>query len=152
MNRIARLSIILCVLLAGAGVAVVAYGWADRMFRTSMAENIEFKRMHHAPGKVLSFSIMKPAQQVHGIGEGSPQYKICFSINSFSDIPSGLQEEYAAAERARSLKDGPQCIISRHTSLPANMKPGDALEVDYLLYGKGVITVERLVASGQDIH
>jgi hypothetical protein len=151
MKWIARISIIVCLLLASAFATVAAYRWADGMFRARMHENYEFKRMHVSSGRVVSVSKVKLGQQGEGSGEDSPHYKICFSIDSFSDIPSDLQEEYAAAERARTIKEGPHCIISRQTSLPSNLKPGDALEVNYLLYGSGVITVERLVVAGKDI-
>lgn len=151
MKWIARISIILCVLLASAVAAVAVYRWADGMFRARMHENYEFKRMHVSSGEVISISKVKLGQQGKDSGEDLPNYKICFSIDSFSDIPSDLQEEYAAAEKARTIKEGPQCIVSRQTSLPSNLKPGDALEVNYLLYGRGVITVERLVVAGKDI-
>jgi hypothetical protein len=151
MKRTARLTIILCVLLATAGAALVAYRWVDGVFRVRMTDNYEFKRMHTSRGEVISISPMQAEQQAKGGAPGPPHYKICFSIDSFSDIPLDLQAEYAAAESARNIKEGPQCITSRNASLPASLKPGDTLEVDYLLYGRGIITVERLVASGQDI-
>jgi hypothetical protein len=63
-----------------------------------------------------------------------------------------LREEYSTAEKARILKNAPECIITTQASLPSNLKEGEAIDVYFLLYGQGVITVERLVVSGQDIN
>ena len=152
MNRHARLSIMVCVLLATVGVAVVAYHWVDRLFRDRMAANYEFKRAHVSSGRVLSVS---PIQQGKESGQNAgdfPHFKVCFSIDSFADIPRDLQEEYETAERLRTAKDGPRCIVPHEALHHSNLKPGDPIEVDYLLYGGGTITVSRIVVYGQELE
>lgn len=152
MKRYVRLSIIVSVLLVSIGcAAVAAYHWADRLLRDRMAANYAFKRVHVSSGKVLSVS---PSQQGNesGLDAGNfPHFKICFSIDSFADIPRDLQDEYDTAERVRIAKEGPRCIIPHEALRHSDLKSGDPIEVNYLLYGRGVITVSRLVVYGQDL-
>jgi len=152
MTPKSRVLIVLIALLLGGIAVVFAYRLADGIFRARMAENYESKRIHVSSGKVLTVSATESEVPKGGTAEGPPRYKICFSIDSFSDIPNDLREEYSTAEKARILKNAPECIITTQASLPSNLKEGEAIDVYFLLYGQGVITVERLVVSGQDIN
>jgi hypothetical protein len=100
---------------------------------------------------VLSVSPMPQGNEGGPNAGDYPHLKICFSIDSFADIPRDLQEEYARAERLRTAKEGPRCIITHQALHHSDLKPGDPIEVDFLLYGGGVITVSRIVAYGQDL-
>jgi hypothetical protein len=139
-------------LLASVGAAaVVAYHWADRLFRNNLAANYEFKRVHVSNGRVLSVSPIEPGKESGKNTEDLPHLKICFSIDSFSDIPRNLREEYETAEKVRIVKEGPRCIIPHQKLRDTDLKPGDPIEVDYLLYGKGVAIPSRIVVQGQDL-
>jgi hypothetical protein len=125
------------------------YLWIDRRFRESMASSYEFKRMHVAPGTLKSIS---GADNQTPAETNSPrEYTVCFSINSFSDVPRDLQSEYEEVERTRLAKDGPRCIQERNQgSIDGTV--GEAIQVYYLIYGQGAITVERLLIRGQDLN
>ena len=72
-----------------------------------MAANYEFKRVHVSNGRVLSVSPIEPGKESGQNTGDYPHLKICFSIDSFSDIPRDLQEEYETAEKVRTAKEGP---------------------------------------------
>jgi hypothetical protein len=125
------------------------YFWIDRRFRESMASSYEVKRMHVAPGTLKSIS---GADNKKIAKSDSPrEYTVCFSIDSFSDVPRDLQSEYEEVERTRTSKDGPRCIRERNQS-SIDGTPGQAIQICYLLYGQGAITVERLVIRGQELN
>lgn len=152
MKRYARLSIIVCVLLASVGyAAVAAYQWADRLFRDQMAANYEFKREHVSSAKVLSVSPIEPGKASGQNVEDFPHFKICFSIDSFTDIPRDLQKEYETAEKIRRAKDGPMCIVPHQALRDTDLKPGEPIEVYYLLYGRGIALPTRIVVEGQEL-
>ena len=130
---------------------VVLYHLADWAFRRAMAASSEFKRMHVAPGTIINFSGSSQGAQRRG-GTDPEVYTVCFSIDSFSDVPSDLQAEFANAERARVAKNGPECITAYDPTGQIRAVPGDSIEVYYLLYGNGVITVERVVVHGQELR
>jgi hypothetical protein len=117
-----------------------------------MAANYEFKREHVSSGKVLSVSPIEPGKESGKNTGDFPHLKICFSIDSFTDIPRDLQEEYETAEKIRFAKEGPQCIIPHQALRHTDLKPGDPVEVDYLLYGRGVAIPSRIVVYGQDLE
>jgi len=152
LRRNVWILIILCVVLAGVGTSGMIYRWADKVFRNQMAANYQFKRAHVSVGKVLSVSMVQPKQGVTNSSDDQPKYKICFKIDSFADVPPELRSEYEAAERSRERAEGPPCVIARQTQLPTKIRSGQAVQVVYLLYGKGVITVERLVVDGQELE
>ena len=137
MKLLFRVLALVCVL----AVLIGGYFWLDRKFHEAVASNYEFKRMHVAPGALKSISEGAAA---------SPT--MCFTIDSFSDIPHDLQAQYAEAERSRTAKDGPRCIRVSGQRSPIAGMPGEAIQVYYLLYGHGVITVERVAIRGQELN
>jgi hypothetical protein len=142
MKLIFRMLAFVCVL----AVLIGGYFWLDRKVRRDMAFNYEFKRMHVAPGTLRSIS--------GGASTSSSAHAptVCFTIDSFSDIPHDLQAEYAAAERSRTAKDGPRCIqVSDQRSSSIAGMPGESIQVYYLLYGHGVIDVESVAVRGQEL-
>ena len=140
-----KVPVILGVLTALIG----GYFLIDCRFREATASSYEFKRMHVARGTLKSIS---GADSKTPAGTDTRrEYTVCFSVDSFSDVPSDLQSEYSGAERAHTAKDGPRCIRgSNQNSIGGT--PGEAIQVYYLLYGQGEITVERLVIRGQELN
>ncbi len=151
MKRYVRLLITVCILLAIVVLAIVVSRRADRRFHDRMAQSYEFKRTHISGGTVLSFTPVQVAKGSGRDGENFPHFKICFSIDSFEDIPRDLQAQYQTAEKLRTAKEGPRCMVPHEELRHGDLKPGDTIEVDYLLYGSGVITVSRIVVYGQDL-
>lgn len=151
MKRYVRLLITVCALLALVGVAIVVYRRADRKFHDRMAESYEFKRTHVSSGTVLSITPVQVGKEPERDVDNFPHFKICFSIDSFKDVPRDLQEQYQTAEKLRTAREGPRCMVPREVLRHRDLKPGDAIEVDYLLYGSGIITISRIVVRGQDL-
>ena len=114
-----------------------------------MASSYEFKRMHVAAGTLKSIS--RADNQTPPETDSPREYTVCFSINSFSDVPRDLQSEYEEVERARMAKDGPRCIRERNQG-SFNGTPGETIQVYYLIYGQGAITVERLAIRGHYLN
>jgi len=123
--------------------------WIDRAFRETMKSNYEFKRMHTAPGTLKSISGAANKSSVES--DGWRTYTVCFTLDSFSDLARNLQQEYAETERSRMTRDGPRCIQVRD-GRSVEGTPGEAIQVDYLIYGHGAIAVERLVIQGQQMR
>jgi hypothetical protein len=132
-------------------VAVAAYHWADRIFRDRRAANYEFKRAHISSGRILSVLQIEPGKDSEQNTKGFPHFKICFSIDSFKDIPRDLQEEYETAEKIRTIQEGPMCIVPHQALRDIDLKPGEPIEVYYLLYGRGVALPTRIVVHGQEL-
>lgn len=151
MKARSRVLIWIGVVVACFSATPVVYHFADQAFRRSMHANYEFKRMHVAPGTIVNFTDSSQIAQRTG-GKVLGEYTVCFSIDSFSDVPSDLQAEYADAERARVAKQGPECITAHDQSGQIRTVPGDSIEVYYLLYGNGKITVEGVVVHGQELQ
>lgn len=114
-----------------------------------MTANYEFKRGHVAPGTLKSISAAEINTTVED--DNSRTYTVCFTIDSFPDVPRDLQSEYAQAERERMAKDGPRCIRAR-SQRPIDGRPEEAIRVYYLIYGHGAITVERLTIQGGELN
>jgi len=129
-------------------VLIGGYFWIDRNFHNVTTANYEFKRMHVAPGTLKSVSAVDTKTPV---GDSVRTYTVCFTIDSFSDVPRDLQSEYAQAERTRIANDGPRCLrVRNQRSIEGT--PEEAVQVYYLLYGHGAITVERLRIRSQELN
>jgi hypothetical protein len=115
-----------------------------------MAASYEFKRSHTAPGTVTSFQVLRKTPNDAG-AQTSGVSTVCFTIDSFSDLPNDLQAEYADAERARVAKEGPRCITARDPTGQIQVAPGDPIKIDYLLANSGVIEVSRVVVHGHEL-
>jgi len=151
VGKINAMKSLMKVLVVGGVLAALigSYFWIDRKFRESMASSVEFKRMHVAPGTLTSIS---GADNKTLADTNKPrEYTVCFSIDSFSDLSRDLHSEYEEVKRTRTAKDGPRCIRARYQS-SIDGTPGQRIQVYYLLYGKGAITVERLVIQGQELN
>jgi hypothetical protein len=147
-ENVMKPKLMLLIVVCGSAALIGGYLWIDRKFHNVMTTNYEFKRVHMAPGTLKSVSAADIQTPVEG--DGTRTYTVCFTIDSFSDVPRDLQSEYEQAERTRTAKDGPRCIrVSNQRSIDGT--PKEPIQVYYLLYGQGTITVERLVIGGKEL-
>jgi hypothetical protein len=146
MKARSRVLVGMGIVTACIAATIVVLDVADRTFTRSMAASYEFKRAHTAPGTVIRFEV--PSQSAE---QTTSVFTLCFSIDSFSDVPRDLQAEYADAERARVAKEGPRCIAAHDPSGQLKVATGDPIEVVYLLENGGVIDVPRVVIHGKEL-
>lgn len=132
------------VLVASIGIAVLAasYWWLNSRYTKGMAFAVQHKSVKHSSGKMLSVVALAPDDAAQ---RGPTKYNVCFSIESSSEIIDSERGEYQAA------LSRPFCRNSKNPAA-AKLKPGDGLEIGYLLENEGQISVARIEASGQSIY
>jgi hypothetical protein len=109
-----------------------------------MAIAIRHKSGQHAPGTVLTVSRIQSNEKLAPV-------RICFSIDSFSEVATEDRNEYQQAERARQMAEGPRCITSYSHPFAESLKPGDHLYISFTLENGGQIAVTGISANGQDL-
>jgi len=150
MKARSRVLVVVGIVVACFAATVVMLNLAGRAFKRSMAASYEFKRGHIAPGTVTSFQVLRKSTNDAG-AQTTGVSTVCFTIDSFSDVPNDLQTEYADAERARMAKEGPMCITARGPIGQIQMAPGNPIKIEYLLENSGVIDVSTVVIHGQEL-
>jgi hypothetical protein len=133
-----------CLVLLAFAIAVHVYRWADSRFRADMAVAIRHKSGQHAPGTVLTVSKTE-------LKEKLPSVRICFTIDSFSEVAIEDRSDYERAERARQKAEGPRCEKSYAIPFADSLKPGDHLDVSFTLENGNRVAVSRLSANGQEL-
>jgi hypothetical protein len=120
-----------------------------RSFDTGMKVAIQHKSAQHAPGTILSVLDLSSGGQAE---EQEGRVRVCFSIDSFAEVSNEDRLTYETAERARQAAKGPRCEVVRVTSSTRSMRPGDHLDVNFLLENEGQIDISRLATHGQEIY
>jgi len=109
---------------------------------------MQHKSAQHAPGTVLS--IKRIPGEVDSDGP-SKQKRVCFSSDSFAEVSNEDRSEYEPVERARQAADGPRCLDLNTDSSAVPLKPGDHLDVYFMLENEGKIDLVRVSAHGRDL-
>ena len=142
MKPVSRTLFIALIALVGVSIILVSCRWFNRRFTQGMEVAVQHKAVKHSPGKVLSATKLALEESSQGDAQ---QYRICFSIESSSEIANEERSEYQDA------LNRPSC---RNVQNPAaaKLKVGDVLAIGYLLENEGQISVARIETSGQSIY
>jgi hypothetical protein len=110
---------------------------------------VQHKSAQHAPGTILSVFNLSSGSQAE---EQEGRARVCFSIDSFAEVSIEDRPIYEPVERAREVTKGPRCEVVRVTSSTRSMRPGEHLDINFLLENEGQIDISRLAIHGQDIY
>jgi hypothetical protein len=98
--------------------------------------------LHHANGHLLE---IEPA------GGIAKSYNLCFSIDSFADLPANEQDFYQIHERAFVAAHGPRCWKSFAVETVPSLKPGSTLDVLFTQENGAEIAIRGLAANGSNL-
>jgi hypothetical protein len=143
-----RTSFVVLFLIVGVGLAIPICRRISRSLDANRALAIQHKSAHHSPGTILSVTKLPWDRDSH---EESDRVRICFSIDSFAELSSEDRGEYEPAERARQAGNVPSCRDSNVELSEVPLKPGDHLDVYFLLENEGQIDVVRVSTQGRDL-
>lgn len=104
--------------------------------------------MLHAPGTIVRVEERAHDEQSEDLLPGP---RVCFSIDSFAEIPSTERAACESAERARLAKQGPRCRDTAVDPSAVHLKAGDPLDIYFRLEDRGQISVARISTHGVDL-
>jgi hypothetical protein len=138
-------------MMALAAVVALAWAahWASHRFGGGMSASSGHEAVLHAPGTVVSVTAISSGKD--GV-ESATRARVCFSIDSFSEIDEERRELYEIHEHARAAADGPLCrtaIVPAETPTP---EAGDRLDVYFTLQEGGGIEPVKLIRKGVEIQ
>jgi hypothetical protein len=140
---------ILTGLVLGVGAAILICYWVIRSFETGIRVAVQHKSAQHASGTIRSVLNLSSGSQA---GEQEERARVCFSIDSFAEVSNEDRLIYEPAERAREAAKGPRCEVIRVTPSTPPLRPGDHLDVYFLLENEGQIDISRVAIHGHDLH
>jgi hypothetical protein len=142
MYRGARrlLAVIACVAMSSM-IGCKATGPAD-------ANRQNHSLLLHAAGTIVSIEERAHDEQSEDLLPGP---RVCFSIDSFAEIPSAERAAYESAERTRLAKQGPRCRDTAIDRSAVHFKTGDPVDIYFKLDDQEQISVARISTHGVDL-
>jgi hypothetical protein len=98
--------------------------------------------LHHANGHMLK---MEPA------GGVIESYNLCFSIDSFNDLPASERDFFEIHERAYVAAHGPRCRESSAVETIHTLRPGSVLNVLFTQENGAEIAIQQLAVNGKNL-
>lgn len=135
-------------LLISAGAMALVCFWAIRSLNAGIKVAGQHKSAQHAVGTIVSVTALPRNEQK---GDQAQRMRICFTIDSFTGLSREDQTEYEPAERSRQAREGPRCYDSHGELTGTNLKPGDHVEVHFLLENEGKMDSFGLFTHGHDL-
>ena len=102
----------------------------------------------HAPGTIVSVEERAHDEQSDDLLPGP---HICYTIDSFAEIPDGERDTYQEAERIRSAQHGPRCHDTAIDPSAIRFKTGDRVDVSFSLGDRGQISIVKISARGVEL-
>jgi hypothetical protein len=137
MSRLARWLIAI-----GISVTLVISLAVFVLYRISagITASVEHKSAKTSPATVFSVAEVVPSQPLKA-GDSDGLYKVCFTIDDFSQVEADMRQGYQATETQRLASDGPRCKVTAKVAIAKNLSKGDKLSVVYLLENQYKIDV-----------
>ena len=130
-------------------LAVIAYvavtGTAGCKATTPADTSQNHSPLLHAQGTIVSVEESAHDEQSEDLLPGP---RVCFSIDSFADIPNAERAAYEAAERTRLANQGPRCRDTAVDASAVHFKAGDPVDIYFRLEDQGQISVIRISTHG----
>jgi len=98
---------------------------------------------------VRSFASISPAPT--GSSDSQRLYTICYTLNGLDQIEADMRAGYEAAEHHRERALGPRCRTTVST-VAGKLRPGDGLQVRYLLANDYQIDIAAVEAFGVELR
>jgi len=127
---------------------VIVLGWAGyKAAEVSLKASVEHKSAHSGTGTIVSKSELNPVD-TPGTAQGRSRYILCFTIDDWGRVRDSDLATYEAAERQRQLSFGPRCETFDDAPAVTVTRPGDTIQIVYLLENNSQIVVARVGISG----
>lgn len=110
--------------------------------------NAQANAVLRAPGTVVSVEAKLHGEQPDDL---LPGQRVCYTIDSFSAIPSPQRSAYASAERARLAVNGPRCRDTSIDPAAVQIKVGDPVDIYYTLENGGQISIVSVYTQGLEL-
>jgi hypothetical protein len=129
--------------------AVISIGCrTNRSSNASTARAGQRETTFHALGTIVKVDEQAHDEQSYDLLPGP---SVCFTIDSFAEIPSAERNVCESAERARQAAHGPRCRDTSIDPSAVKLKPGDRVDVYFTLQDSGQISIARVSARGVDL-
>jgi hypothetical protein len=116
------------------------------LLNRGIPQAVQHKSAQHAPGTVLSLT------RIPASGKEPEHLRLCYSIDSFAEVAAEDRNFYITREHTRLAAEGPRCAPLQIRPQTSSLKPGEPLEIWFLLENGGVIDIARIAAKGQEIY
>ena len=113
------------------------------------AASVEHKGAKHTTATVVD--VVEMEGRASGPESKGPLYKVCFTIDNFDQVDSGMRQGYRSAEARRLTNSGPRCKVTSNLGIARTLAKGGKLNVVYLLENDYQIDVVSAAAHGQDL-
>jgi hypothetical protein len=145
MRRRSRIWIGLLVSIA-APVAICF--WVIHTFDANRKLAVQHKSVQHASGTIVSVTEQPHDEQSYDLLPGP---RVCFTIDSFAEIPGAERSVYESAERIRQAAHGPRCLETSIDPSAVRIKAGDPVDVYFTLENAGQISIVRISTNDVDL-
>jgi hypothetical protein len=142
-----RSSVWLALLLGGAALAII--GCRDsHSSNSSTPQTGQRNAIVHAAGTIVSVDEQAHDEQSYDLLPGP---RVCFTIDSFAELPGAARDVYASAEHQRQIAHGPRCRDTSIDPSAVHIRVGDHVDVYLKLQDAGQISIIRVTSSGVDL-
>ena len=129
--------------------AVISIGCrTNRSSNASTAQAGQHEATLHTTGTIVTVEEQAHDEQSYDLLPGP---RVCFSIDSFAELPSAERNVCESAERARQAAHGPRCRDTSIDPSAVKLKPGDRVDVYFTSQDSGQISIASVLASGIDL-
>ena len=137
-------------MMALAAVVAIAWlvHWASHRFGGGMNASGEHDTVLRAPGTVVSLTADSSGKNTVKL---ATRARVCFSVDSFSEIDEEHRELYEIHERARAAADGPLCKTATFPAETPTPEAGDHPDFYFTLQEGGGIEPVKLRRKGAEI-
>jgi hypothetical protein len=102
----------------------------------------------HATGQIVSVEEQAHDEQSYDLLPGP---RVCFTIDSFDEVPGTERNVYESAERERQAAHGARCLDTSIDPSAVHIKARDRVDVYFKLENAGQISIIRVATSGVDL-
>jgi len=135
--------------LLACGTAAISMGCrANRSSGEAASQRDQQQSIFHATGKIVSVEEQAHDEQSYDLLPGP---RVCFTIDSFDEVPGTERTVYESAERKRQAAHGARCRDTSIDPSAAHIKTGDRVDVYFKLESAGQISIIRVTWSGVDL-
>jgi hypothetical protein len=135
--------------LLACGAAAISTGCrANHSSGETTSQRDQHNALFHATGRIVSVEEQAHDEQSYDLLPGP---RVCFTIDSFDEVPRIERNVYETAERERQAAHGARCRDTSIDPSAVHIKAGDGVDVHFKLESAGQISIVSVTASGVDL-
>ena len=129
-------------------ILLVMAGIVFKIFAYCMQASMEHKSAHTGGGTVVSIARSVPRKSP-ATAPSRGQYTVCFTLDDWGKVRD--DPRYETAERERERSSGPRCEAFDSMLGVSKLKPGDKIQIVYMLENDFHIDIASINAFGVDL-